>query len=85
MTRHLMREKLFSKIVSTHFSSQSLAGYLAETRQDIGEMLPIPLVSLTPGYKIVKRTSSNTVRAAYVNGYKLPPLYPSAYDFLIDS
>jgi hypothetical protein len=49
----------------------------ASVNQDIGEMLPIPLVSLTPGYKIVKRTSSNTVLAAYVNGYKLPPLYPS--------
>ncbi len=38
ITCHIMREKLFSKIVSTRFSSQSLAGYLAETRQDIGEM-----------------------------------------------
>ena len=38
MTRHIMRENLFSEIVSTRFSSQSLAGYLAETRQDIGEM-----------------------------------------------
>jgi len=52
--------------------------------QDIGEMLPILLVSLTPGHKIVKRTSSNTVVAAYVNGYKLPPLYPSSDGFLID-
>jgi hypothetical protein len=38
VTDNIMREKLFSKIVSTRFSSQSLAGYLAETRQDIGEM-----------------------------------------------
>src|SRR5258708_14536928 len=38
MTRHIMRQKLLSKIVSTPFSSQSLASYLAETRRDIGEM-----------------------------------------------
>jgi hypothetical protein len=66
-----------------------LSAYLASARlrkiQDIGEMTPIPLVSLTPGYKIVKRTSSNTVPAAYVNGYKLPSLYPSSYGFLIYS
>jgi len=30
MTRHIIGQRLFSKIVSTPFSSQSLAGYLSD-------------------------------------------------------
>ena len=46
MTRHFMVERFFSKITSTPLSSQSWARFMIKTRQDIGEMTTLKLISL---------------------------------------
>jgi hypothetical protein len=79
------RSKTFDSYLADGIFSRENQGINSPFLLNLVEIiLPIPPVSLTPGYKIVKRTSSNTVLAAYVNGYKLPPLYPSSDGFLID-